>query len=68
MALGVFITYRILDIPDLTVDGSLLLVVRYVQWSLLVAVILGQCFASIIAGFIWSSTGLLHTLLDIPLY
>lgn len=31
MALGVYITYKILDFPDLTVDGSFLWVPQYLQ-------------------------------------
>ena len=68
MALGVYITYRILDIADLTVDGSFatggavcaVCVVNGVDpiLSLLLATIAGA-----IAGFI---TGFLHTKCEIP--
>lgn len=68
MAIGVYITYKILDIADLTVDGSIctggavcaILVVNGVNvWlAMLVAVIAG-----LIAGLV---TGILHTFMGIP--
>ncbi len=68
MALGIFITFRLLDFADLTVDGSLatggavtvmLTVNGYNIWvALLVATLVGMC-----AGL---CTGLLHTRLGIP--
>lgn len=68
MALGVFITYKLLNFADLTVDGSfatggavtaILLLNGVPIWvALIVAVIAG-----LLAGLI---TGLLHTLLGIP--
>lgn len=68
MALGVFITFRILDFADLTVDGSfatggavtvVLMTTGHNLWfSLLVAIIAG-----LLAGMV---TGLLHTALGIP--
>lgn len=68
MALGVYITFRLLDFADLTVDGTfatggaVTVVLILHGWSapaaLLVAVL-----ASLAAGLI---TGLLHTLLGIP--
>lgn len=68
MALGVFITYKLLSFADLTVDGSLatggavtamMLLAGYPVWlAMIVAVIAG-----LLAGLI---TGLLHTLLGIP--
>lgn len=68
MALGVYITFRLLDFADLTVDGSfatggavtvvLILNGCPVPVALLVAVISG-----LLAGLI---TGLLHTMLGIP--
>lgn len=33
MSLGVFLSFRVLNIPDLTIDGSLRLVVQYRQSS-----------------------------------
>ncbi|MBR3158624.1 MAG: ABC transporter permease [Atopobiaceae bacterium] len=69
MVLGVFITYKILDIADLTVDGSFalggcvcaILVVNAGAdpWLALLA----GTAAGIVAGAV---TGLLHTLFDIP--
>lgn len=68
MALGVYITFRLLDFADLTVDGTfatggaVTVVLILHGWSapaaLLVAVLAGLA-----AGLI---TGLLHTLLGIP--
>lgn len=68
MAIGVYITYRILDVADLTVDGTLctgaatcvmMMLQGYNVWiSLLVSFIVG-C----LAGFI---TGILHTFMGIP--
>ena len=68
MAMGVYITYKILDIADLTVDGSIctgacvcavLLAGGVPLWlSVMIAFLAGA-----LAGII---TGLLHTLLGIP--
>lgn len=68
MAIGVYITYRILDVADLTVDGSLatggavcvLLTLNGVNiWvALVIAVIAGM-----LAGFV---TGMFHTFCGIP--
>ncbi len=68
MALGVYITFRLLDFPDLTVDGSfatggavtvvLILAGVPTPLALLIAVIAG-----LIAGLI---TGILHTIFGIP--
>lgn len=68
MAIGVYITFRILDIADLTVDGTLCtggaVCIMMMQsghnvWvSLLVALIAG-----LLAGMV---TGLLHTFMGIP--
>ena len=68
MVLGVFITYKLLDIADLTVDGSFalggcvaaVLVVAGVDPLLAIA---AACAAGVIAGAV---TGLLHTLFEIP--
>ena len=49
MALGVFISYKILDIPDLTVDGS------FVTGGAVCAVVIsmgGSFWVSILLGFI----------------
>ena len=68
MALGVFITFRLLDIPDMTVDGSfatggavtvMLLLAGMPAWAaLLIAIIVG-----VLTGL---CTGCLHTKLGIP--
>ena len=68
MALGVYITFRLLDVADLTVDGSfttggavtvMLILAGVPAWAaLLVAVVAGM-----LAGL---CTGLLHTKLGIP--
>lgn len=68
MALGVYITFRILDIADLTVDGSfttggavtvMLKIAGFPMWSCLFIAVL----AGLAAGAV---TGLLHTKLGIP--
>ncbi|MBR1731952.1 MAG: ABC transporter permease, partial [Ruminococcus sp.] len=68
MALGVFITFRMLDVADLTVDGSfttgaavtvMLKIADYPMWFCLLIAL----FAGVLAGFV---TGLLHTKLGIP--
>lgn len=68
MALGVYITFRILDIADLSVDGSfatggavcvMLIIAGAPAW---IAVIIAV-FAGVLAGL---CTGLLHTKLGIP--
>lgn len=68
MALGVYLTFRLLDIADLTVDGSfatggavtvMLIIAGYPAYvALIIAVIAGM-----LAGL---CTGLLHTKLGIP--
>ena len=68
MALGVFISYKVLDIPDLTVDGS------FATGGAVCAVIIvngGSFWLGILLGFIAGVlcgliTGLLHTFLGIP--
>ncbi len=68
MALGVYITFRILDFADLTVDGSLAtggaVAVMLIRSGVNPAVALLVAFAAgMAAGFI---TGMLHTALGIP--
>ena len=68
MALGIFITYKLLDFADLTVDGSFA-----TGGAVTVVLILGGCpaplallvavVAGLLAGLI---TGLLHTVMGIP--
>ncbi len=68
MAIGVYITYKILDFPDLSVDGSigtggavgLMLILKGVPvWLALVCAFAAGCLAGLV-------TGLLNTLLGIP--
>lgn len=69
MVLGVYITYKILDIADLTVDGSFatgscvcaLMIVKYDMNPLLALVV--ACAAGMLAGAV---TGFLHTVCEIP--
>ena len=68
MALGVYITYKILDIPDLTVDGSfatggIVAGILITNGSNFIVAILVAFVAGLLCGLI---TGLLHTLLGIP--
>ena len=68
MAIGVYITYKILDIADLTVDGSLatggavaalLISMGYNPWLALLAAILSGMLAGLV-------TGVFHTFCGIP--
>ncbi|NLL94049.1 MAG: ABC transporter permease [Clostridiales bacterium] len=68
MAIGVYITYKILDVADLTVDGSLatggavcvvMITNGYDVWIALLA----ATIAGMLAGF---ATGILHTFMGIP--
>ena len=68
MAIGVYITYRILDMADLTVDGSiatggavaaLLIIAGCNVWVALLAAFL----VGMLAGFV---TGVFHTFMGIP--
>lgn len=69
MVLGVYITYRLMDIADLTVDGSFalgacvcaVLVVNRGVSPLLALVV--AAIAGLIAG---AATGILHTVFEIP--
>lgn len=68
MAVGVYITYRILDFADLTVDGSLAtgaaVAVMLIQGGMHPALTLVfSVMAGMAAGF---ATGILHTALGIP--
>ncbi|MBO5040405.1 MAG: ABC transporter permease [Clostridia bacterium] len=68
MAIGVFITFRILDIADLTVDGSIVtgaavcIVAFQSGMNIWVAILLAT-LAGMLCGLV---TGLLHTALGIP--
>ena len=68
MALGIYITFRLLDVADLTVDGSfttggavtvVLILAGWPAWAALAIATL----AGLLAGLV---TGLLHTKLGIP--
>lgn len=68
MAIGVYITYRILDVADLTVDGSFA-----TGGAVAVMLILNGCdlwlamFLAFVAGLLAGAiTGLLHTCMGIP--
>ena len=68
MAIGVYITYRILDVADLTVDGSFA-----TGGAVAVMLILNGCnlwlamLAAFVAGLLAGAvTGILHTLMGIP--
>lgn len=69
MVLGVYITYKLLNIADLTVDGSFALggcvaAVMIVNHGMHpFAALLMATLAGLIAGAV---TGLLHTLFEIP--
>lgn len=69
MAIGVYITYKILDIADLTVDGSFttggaVLVICMTQYNMNVGIALLIAFiAGCLAGFL---TGIFHTKFGIP--
>ena len=68
MALGVYITFRLLDFADLTVDGSFatggaVTVMLTINGCNIWVSLLCACIAGILAGL---CTGLLHTKLGIP--
>ena len=68
MAIGVYITFRILDVADLTVDGSLatggaVCVLRTVNGCNIWVAVLAAFLAGMLAGLI---TGLFHTACGIP--
>ena len=68
MALGVYLTFRMLDVADLTVDGSLAtggavtIMLVLSGWNNELALVVAFA-AGLLAGLV---TGLLHTLLGIP--
>ena len=68
MALGVYITFRILDFADLTVDGTLAtggaVAVMLIKGGMHPALALIFSFLVGMAGGL--ATGLLHTMLGIP--
>ena len=67
MAIGVYLTYKILDIADLTVDGTMctggaVCVMMILNGFSVPAALLGAFAAGMLAGLI---TGLLHTVMGI---
>ena len=68
MAIGVYITYKILDLADLTVDGTMCtggavcIMLMLNGWPVWVALIIAF-LAGMLAGLV---TGILHTKLGIP--
>ena len=67
MALGVYITYKILDFPDLTVDGSFPLgaAVTVVLISKGIAPILTLLVCFVIGAFVGMLTGIIHVKLKV---
>lgn len=68
MAIGVYITYKVLDVADLTVDGSLctggaVCVILSLNGAPMWLAFLAAIIAGLIAGFV---TGILHTSCGIP--
>lgn len=68
MAIGVYITYRILDIADLTVDGSMctgaaVCVMMMLSGQNVWVAVFAAVIAGMLAGFV---TGILHTFMGIP--
>ena len=68
MAIGVYITYRVLDFADLTVDGSIctgaaVCTVLMTKGASLWIALAAALAAGMLAGLV---TGLLHTLMGIP--
>ena len=68
MAIGVYITYRVLDLSDLTVDGSIctggaVCIMLMLSGQNVWAAMLGAVLAGMLAGL---ATGVLHTLMGIP--
>lgn len=68
MAIGIYITYKILDVSDLTVDGSfctggavfvMLMIAGWNVWAAMLAAVI----AGMAAGFV---TGIFHTVCGIP--
>ena len=70
MALGVYITFKILDFPDLTVDGSLctggaVAAVMIVNGIPAPVALVGALIAGGVTGAV---TGILHTKMGIPVF
>ena len=68
MAIGVYITYKILNIPDMTVDGSIVTgmavcaVLMTAGWNVWPAMLMAT-LAGMLAGLV---TAVFHTLMGIP--
>ena len=68
MAIGVYITYKILNIPDMTVDGSIVTgmavcaVLMIAGWNVWLAMLVAT-LAGMLAGLV---TAVFHTLMGIP--
>ena len=66
LSLGLFIAFRILDLPDLTVDGSFVTGLAYSSvWSVAHRPLTGLFFALVGGGLAGAVTGILHTKLKI---
>ena len=68
MAIGVYITYKVLDIADLTVDGSIctggaVCAMMVVSGKPIWLALIVACMAGMLAGFL---TGIFHTFMGIP--
>ena len=68
MAIGLYITFKVLDLADLTVDGSIctgaaVCTMLLTNGANIFVAMLAALLAGMLAGFV---TGLLHTLLGIP--
>jgi putative ABC transport system permease protein len=68
MVLGVFITFRILDFPDLTVDGSFplgaaVMAIMITNWHSLILAVLLAFVAGVAAGMV---TATIHNKLHVP--
>lgn len=68
MAIGVYITFKVLDLPDLTVDGTMctggavcivMMTAGYNVWIAIICAVI----AGMLAGFL---TGIFHTFMGIP--
>ncbi|MDF1568933.1 MAG: ABC transporter permease [Spirochaetaceae bacterium] len=68
MALGVFITFRVLDFPDLTVDGSFPLGAAVMATSLVAGapIWVGLVLAVIAGGLAGTVTAVIHNELKVP--
>ena len=68
MAIGVYITYKILDVADLSVDGTMCMggavcIIMLMKGSPMWLALLVAFLAGVLAGFV---TGILHTVMGIP--